>query len=115
MNPMKNTTGVTNQDVAFFRNTLIEFDELEPSKQLAVFQKLNLPISAIVWSGRRSYHAWVRVDAANLDSYNSQVAKLHETLSKFGVDSQTKSASRLTRLPGVCRGNDKQKLIYIKQ
>ncbi len=107
--------GVSNNNITKLRYTLIESDETDLETQLETIYKLRLPCAAIVNSGGRSIHAVVKVDAEDLDEYNRRVQFLHKTLEKqnFPVDKQNKNAARLSRLPGIDRGNERQYLIDI--
>ena len=61
-NPM-NGNGANNSDVTSYRYTLIESDKMSVSKQIAMIRALELPVAALVYSGGKSVHAIVRVDA----------------------------------------------------
>ncbi len=117
MNPMDGQ-GVADVNVTAFRFALIEFDGLPLELQLPLFAKLPLPIAVILSSGGRSLHAWVRIDAANVDEYRRDVSRMLALLAKFGVDGKNKNPSRLSRLPGVVRqigahGDGQQRLFYL--
>ena len=120
VNPVKNPlvssgNGIKDEDVAAFRHTLIESDDLSPKDQLNYFLKLRLPVSAMVWSGGKSIHAFVKVDAENETQYKERVSTLHNVLRSYGitVDKANKNPSRLARIPGVLRNKERQKLIYL--
>jgi hypothetical protein len=116
MNPLSHKKGKSDNDVKVYRYTLVEFDHITPQQQLNLLVKLELPIDAITWSGARSYHAWVRVDAhEGVDDYRNQVSRLHQSLRLFGVDTNTRNPSRMSRLPGVKRGKEQQRLIYVNK
>lgn len=105
--------GVRNDNVVEFRYALVESDEMEPSKQLAIMKSLNLPVAALVHSGNKSIHAIVKVDAGNYDEYRKRVDTLYSICKQNGlkIDTQNKNPSRLSRMPGVMRGEKKQWLI----
>lgn len=105
--------GRKNENVTDFRYTLAESDELEPEAQLGIIRKMKLPCAAIVSSGGKSVHAIVRIDAENLHEYQERVDELHKILNGngFKCDKQTKNPSRLSRMPGVKRGDKQQVLI----
>jgi RecA-family ATPase len=75
--------------------------------------RLPLPIAAIIFSGGKSYHALVRVDAPDATVYRDEVGKMLALLRKFGFDQQTGNPSRMSRLPGAMRGGKLQRLIYL--
>jgi hypothetical protein len=117
MNPMDGQ-GVADVNVTAFRYALIECDAVPLELQLSLLAKLSLPIAAILTSGARSIHAWVKIDAANADEFRRDVARMLALLAKFGVDGKNKNPSRLSRLPGVVRqigahGDGRQQLFYL--
>jgi hypothetical protein len=117
MNPMDGQ-GVADANVTAFRYALIECDAVPLELQLSLLAKLSLPIAAILTSGARSIHAWVKIDAANADEYRRDVSRLLASLAKFGVDGKNKNPSRMSRLPGVVRcigahGDGRQQLYYL--
>lgn len=112
INPLDGT-GAKDSNVVAFRHSLIEADDQDLGKQLALIRALQLPCSAIVHSGGKSIHALVRVDAANQEEYRTRVDRLYEICQASGlkVDSANRNPSRLSRLPGVLRGDRPQYLI----
>lgn len=105
--------GVRNDNVAEFRYALVESDEMEPGRQMAIMRALELPIAAVVHSGNKSVHAIVRVDAKDYDEYRKRVDFLYQTCRDNGLklDTQNKNPSRLSRMPGVERAGRKQWLV----
>ena len=117
MNPLDGR-GVNDASVTAFRFALIECDKVPVDLQLSLFARLPLPLAAILASGGRSLHAWVKVDAETLDEYKQTVSRMLALLAKFGVDSKNKNPSRMSRLPGVARqigaqGDGRQRLFYL--
>nr|DAG32174.1 MAG TPA: Regulatory protein repA [Caudoviricetes sp.] len=111
-NPM-NGNGAKNSDVTSYRYTLIESDKMSVSKQIAMIRALELPVAALVYSGGKSVHAIVRVDADTFKEYQRRVQFIYEICEKngFKADTQNKNPSRLSRMPGEYRGDKKQFLI----
>ena len=111
-NPMDGK-GVKNENVAQFRYALVESDNMDLEKQNAIVRELQLPIATLVYSGSKSIHAIVRVEAANKEEYKKRVDYLYKICKKNGlnVDEQNKNPSRLSRLPGFIRGDKKQFII----
>jgi hypothetical protein len=109
--------GVRNDNVTDFRYALVECDELDKGKQLGLIRSLNLPCAAIVDSGGKSVHAIVHVDAADLAEYRKRVDELYAICRKNGlpIDAQNKNPSRLSRMPGVMRGDHMQALIGVNE
>ena len=105
--------GVRNADVAEFRHALVESDELDQERQLALIRELQLPCSAIVDSGGKSMHAIVRVDAADYAEYRRRVDYLYRVCERNGmkVDTQNKNPSRLSRFPGFERAGRRQRMV----
>lgn len=105
--------GCKNVNVTEYRYALVESDHMEIGKQNAILRELELPIACLVFSGKKSLHAIVRVDAADSTEYRKRVDYLYEVCQKNGleVDTQNKNPSRLSRMPGVTRGGKKQFLV----
>lgn len=129
MNPVHDATGkngtVTDADIAAYRFVLIESDALPLDVQLSLLARLPLPIAAIIASGGRSLHAWLKVDCSDEASYRMAAAGVLGLLAPLGFDQANKNPGRLSRLPGVMRkqwatdkpeppGRDpRQRLIYL--
>lgn len=116
MNPIED--GISDACVRAFRHILLEFDSVTIDLQLALLCKLPLPISAILTSGGRSLHAWVKADCQDLKSYKETSARLLDSLKMFGLDHKNKNPSRLSRLVGVTRtlgasDDGRQRLLYL--
>ncbi|MBL3715596.1 AAA family ATPase [Lactococcus garvieae] len=105
--------GVKNENVTEFKYALVESDNLSIDKQHAIMRELELPIAALVYSGGKSVHAIVKINAKDKNEYRERVEYLYKICNKNGlqVDSQNKNPSRLSRMPGVIRGQHKQFLI----
>ena len=84
-------------------------------EQIAMYRKLELPIAALVHSGNKSVHAIVHVDASSIEEYRKRVTYLYDFLANHGVkvDTQNRNPSRLSRMPGVSRNGQHQKLIAV--
>lgn len=105
--------GVKNTNVIDYRYALVESDNMAIEKQNEILRELELPITALTYSGSKSLHAIVKVDAVNYPQYQERVDYLYKIVEKNGlkVDKQNKNPSRLSRLPGFVRGDKKQFLI----
>ena len=59
--------GSKDEHVTKYRHVLVEFDHI-PSleEQWNLINEAKLPCTAVISSGNKSLHAWVRVDADNL-------------------------------------------------
>lgn len=111
-NPMKHG-GVTDKQVARFDRCLLEFDDIPLADQRAVLAKISLPISAIIYSGGRSYHAWVEVGAETAEEYKEVTGAIYDTYKPLGIDLNNQNPSRMSRMPGVARVGQKQRLVYL--
>jgi RecA-family ATPase len=72
-------------------------------------RRLGLPITAIIDSGKKSVHAWVRIDAKTREEYDEKVALIHQFCSQsigLDVDRQNKNPSRYSRMADVRRAID---------
>lgn len=105
--------GVKDENVTEFRYALVESDKTEIAQQNAILLELELPIAALVFSGGKSVHAIVKIDAPDYEEYRKRVEYLYDVCRKNGLhpDKQTKNPSRLSRMPGVMRNGHKQFLI----
>ncbi len=105
--------GVKNENVTEFRYALVESDNVDIEKQNAIIRELELPVAVLVYSGRKSLHAIVRVEAADYSEYRARVDFLYEICRKNGLepDTQNRNPSRLSRMPGAVRGENKQFIV----
>lgn len=99
--------------VAIFRHILVEFDTRPKEEQYAIFKQSNLPISAIIDSGGKSLHAWVRCDAKDFDEWKERRQQVFDYLSDYEPDEMTKNPSRWSRLGGVMRGEKEQRIVNL--
>ena len=107
--------GVRNENVTRFRYALVESDAMPMDEQIAIYRKLELPVAALVSSAGKSVHAIVHVDADNFDEYRKRVTFLYDFLATHGlkIDKQNRNPSRLSRMPGVTRNGQLQKLLGV--
>ena len=100
-------------DITAYRYTLIEADELSQKEQWTQMRLLHIPVAMAIWSGGKSIHLIVRINADDKETYAKRVKFLHEYLNgkRYPADRATKNASRLTRIPGCKRGNDQQYIV----
>lgn len=105
--------GIKNENVSDFRYALVESDNVEIEQQNAIIRELELPVAALVYSGKKSLHAIVRIDAENYEEYRRRVDFLYQICQKNGLqpDTQNRNPSRLSRIPGVQRGNNRQFIV----
>ena len=105
--------GVKNDNVTAFRYMLLESDNMSLGKQKAILEQLELPIAAMVFSGGKSIHAIVKVDAYSYEEYRKRVDFIYSIAQKNGFkpDKKNRNPSRLSRMPGVMRDGKPQFLM----
>ena len=105
--------GVKNENVTEFRYALVESDTMDISAQKAIITELELPVAALVYSGKKSLHAIVKIDASTYEEYKKRVDYLYNVCNKNGLklDIQNRNPSRLSRMPDIMRNGKKQYLL----
>ena len=106
-------TGRKDANITAYRYALVECDNMELGKQQAIIKQLELPCAALVYSGGKSVHAIVKVDAPDYAEYRRRVDYLYSACQKNGltIDQQNRNPSRLSRMPGILRGDKRQVLL----
>ena len=102
--------------VAAHRFAVVEFDNLTWDDQIAFWWSVKLPICALIDSGNKSIHGWIRVDCESVEEWEQEIErKLYgELLTPLGVDSSCRNESRLSRMPGHKRSGKRwQRLLYL--
>lgn len=105
--------GIKNENVSEFRYALVESDNVDIETQNAIIRELELPVAVLVYSGKKSLHAIVHIDADNYEEYRRRVDFLYQICQKNGLqpDTQNRNPSRLSRIPGVQRGENRQYIV----
>jgi hypothetical protein len=109
LNPVKEIRGSgeremhKDDDVAAFRDLLIESDELPYELALSFLARLPLPIVAIITPAGRGPHGWARLNSRDAADFRSQAKTILELLAPCGYDSSNCNPSRYGRLPGAKR------------
>ena len=105
--------GRRDANITEYRYALVESDEQDLDRQAAIIHQMELPLAALVYSGGKSIHAIVKVDASDYAEYRKRVDYLYNTCRKNGlqIDQQNRNPSRLSRMPGVLRNSQKQCLL----
>lgn len=113
INPMREG-GSSDSDVTRFRHCLVEFDKLELPEQWEVIRQSQLPVDAVIYTGGKSLHALVRVDAQDSADFRERCAFVWDALAGHGMDEQNKNPSRHSRVPGCRRGESQQELVSLR-
>jgi hypothetical protein len=111
--------------IASHRFALVEFDNLPHDDQLAfwhtIITKKLFHVAALIDSGNKSIHAWLRADLPNADAWQREIRdRLYHPdtgrMALMGADRACSNPSRLSRLAGHLRadkGNNVQRLLYL--
>ena len=62
----------SDKNVSAYRHVLIEFDSRPKPEQIDIITRCQLPVSAVIDSGGKSVHAWVRVDATDAGEWEQR-------------------------------------------
>jgi RecA-family ATPase len=85
-------------------------------QQIQFWAGAPVPVVALIDSGGKSIHGWVRIDAANADEWVRRVEnRLFALLTAVGADGACKNEARLSRMPGGIRAETGrcQHLLYL--
>ena len=104
--------------IAEFRFAIAEFDEIPKPDQIAFWSAIPLPIAALIDSGGKSIHAWIRLSGINTSEDWQVMVKetlYLQLLVPMGIDPACSNPSRLSRFPGHFRSENGawQRLLYI--
>lgn len=112
-----NAGGSKAEDIKDYKYTLVECDEIaDMSLQRGYLESINLPIASLTWSGNKSLHAVVKVNAPDMKEYKRRVQLIHEVCDGVGFKiDKTKDCCRFTRLAGSINNKtgNTQKLIAL--
>lgn len=102
------------------RYAVCEMDDVSIDDQALFWTEclnIGIPVAAIIHSGRKSLHAWVKVDCgSDIEKWDEMVRGwwFKEFGVKYGLDSACQNRARLSRLPGHKReSGGVQRLIYL--
>jgi hypothetical protein len=123
-NPLTGSIGTTKNDMPSYRAdscvkrfafVVLEFDQMPREQQVEFWAGVKLPVVALIDSGGKSIHAWVRIDAASADEWTERVErKLFDILTPVGIDGSCKNEARLSRAPGHLRDTKRwQRVLYL--
>ena len=111
-NPMDGQ-GAGNKNVTDYRYALVESDSMELNEQVELIKRMQLPVAVLMYSGGKSVHAIVKIEARSAVEYSQRVKQLYKVCADNGmtIDTQNKNPARLSRMPGCERGKRKQYII----
>lgn len=111
MNPMR-AGGTRDEDVTAYRFALLESDQIPQEEQFGAITASKVPCAAVIDSGGKSIHAWVRVDARDRREYEERVGFLRTYFP--WADPKNVNPSRMSRLPDARRRGGRQRLLQLK-
>jgi hypothetical protein len=108
-------------NIAAFRYCLVEFDKISLESQYRFWAAAKLPVQALVFTGGKSIHAWLKVShLAKVETSEQWDTNIRQRLygsllAPLGVDKACSNPSRLSRLPGHYRAEKQayQRLIWL--
>lgn len=112
VNPMK-LGGSKDADVTCYRHALLEFDRISREEQWGIICQSRIPCTAVISSGGKSVHAWVRIDAADRREFDDRVKILYQHFADYEPDVKNKNPSRFSRLPNCERRDRRQELLSL--
>jgi hypothetical protein len=100
------------------RFAIAESDGLTLEEQCSFWMGCpTLPVAALIFSGSKSLHAWLRVDCVDASEWERKIAGelFPGFLVPLGMDASCKNPARLSRMPGYYRSDKSavQRLIYL--
>jgi hypothetical protein len=103
------------ENLTCYRYALVESDNMPVPLWLTILKQLELPIASVTLSGNESAHALILLDAASREEWVYKAGELAKLVLPLGACQGSLTAVRLTRLPGVCRGDNSnlQKLLWL--
>lgn len=112
VNPMK-LGGSRDSDVTDFRHALLEFDEISLPEQWAILAGSRIPLAVVTYSGGKSLHGIVRVNARDRREFDERVKALYAHFAAYLPDEACRNPSRFSRLPGARRFDKRQELLAV--
>lgn len=104
--------------VKAYRFALAEFDGMNREDQLRFWWAVNLPVCALIDSGGKSLHAWIRIDGVQTAEQWADLVErklFGRWLIPLGCDAACRNEARLSRMPGHLRAEKGrwQKILYL--
>lgn len=116
INPLKGPGKLVTENIAKYRNILIEMDNGTIEEQWLKVEGAKLPWTTCVYSGGKSLHFIISLDDGIDDvRYYNNIAKIISEA--LGADTSTTNPNRLSRLAGSLRedNNVEQELIEVRE
>ncbi len=112
INPL-DSKGCKNENVIKYKYSLVENDDLPLQDQLKLIKALNLPCATVTYSGNKSIHCLVKINATDEEQYKERVKFLYKVCSDNGLkpDESNKAPSKMCRLSGFIRNEKSQQLL----
>ena len=110
VNPVKGSR--KQENVLTFKYAVLEFDTIHLDEQFSLLSSLELPYEALIFTGNKSIHAWIRIDAEDNIEYKKRTRLIAKMLSDFGYNKENGNgpdtavlfdSSSLVRCPGTKR------------
>ncbi len=126
-NPLTGNVGLTKDGrpslradacVKSFRFAVAEFDGMNREDQIRFWWAVNLPVCALIDSGGKSLHAWIRIDGIETSEDWTELVEeslFRRYLIPLGCDAACRNEARLSRLVGHFRKEKGrwQRLLYL--
>lgn len=115
-NPVGDAEG-NDHSVIDHRFLLWEQDKVPLKKQYGAIKDSKLPIAAVTYSGGKSLHALIEVNAKSAEEHEEIARRVFAVFDRHSADydKSVKNPGRLTRLPGLQRGEQMQQLIALRE
>lgn len=128
LNPLDGTGRKAKANVTDYRNLLVECDPegwdgmdaearmLDLERQFASVAATGAPVFSATYSGHKSVHTVVRIDAADLADYEAKARWTYGVLKASGIDGldeACKNPDRWTRLAGADREGVEQTVVFL--
>ena len=113
INPLRERRRDSN--VVAYRNILIEFDSAPLDEQRRFVERIGMPYTSCVFSGKKSYHFIISLETAlkSREEYALLVRRIHDVVKL--ADKSARNPSRFSRYPNTIRPDTglKQELVEL--
>ena len=83
-NPVKDGMTRAQASILHYDYAIVEFDTISLDEQWSVLAAIDLPYEALIFTGNKSIHAWVRIDAPDLETYKQRTRLINKMFEDFG-------------------------------